>query len=69
MYKKGYDNITIEEISKKAGGSVGAFYHYFRSKNDIFLKNSGKSLLNSPVKQHSGLNIIFYFQIIITEKY
>jgi len=35
MEKKGYDNITIEEISKKAGVSVGAFYHYFKSKNDI----------------------------------
>lgn len=35
MEKKGFENFTIEEISKKAGVSVGAFYHYFKSKNDI----------------------------------
>lgn len=36
MEKKGFNNITVEEISKKAGVSVGAFYHYFDSKNDIY---------------------------------
>jgi TetR/AcrR family fatty acid metabolism transcriptional regulator len=35
MERKGFENITIADISKKAGVSVGAFYHYFDSKNDI----------------------------------
>lgn len=35
MEKEGFDNITIADISEKAGVSVGAFYHYFESKNDI----------------------------------
>lgn len=35
MKRNGYDNITIEQISKAAKVSVGAFYHYFDSKNDI----------------------------------
>jgi len=34
----GYDNVTIEEICKKAGVSVGAFYHYFNSKSDIMVE-------------------------------
>lgn len=38
MDKNGFDATTIEEISKKAGVSVGAFYHYFKSKNDIFFE-------------------------------
>lgn len=38
MEKKGFNNITIEDISKKAGVSVGAFYHYFKSKNDILFE-------------------------------
>lgn len=38
MEKKGFNNITIEEISKKAGVSVGAFYHYYKSKDDIFFE-------------------------------
>lgn len=35
MQKHGFDNITIEDISKKAGVSVGSFYYYFKSKQDI----------------------------------
>ncbi len=35
MEQKGFGNFTIADISKKAGVSVGAFYHYFDSKNDI----------------------------------
>jgi AcrR family transcriptional regulator len=35
MEQKGFDNITIADISEKARVSVGAFYHYFNSKNDI----------------------------------
>jgi AcrR family transcriptional regulator len=35
MDRKGFEGITIADISKKAGVSVGAFYHYFDSKNDI----------------------------------
>jgi len=35
MDRDGFENITIVDISKKAGVSVGAFYHYFTSKYDI----------------------------------
>lgn len=38
MDKKGFEKTTIEEISKKAGVSVGAFYHYYKSKNAIFFE-------------------------------
>lgn len=34
--KQGFSNTTIEEISKKAGVSVGAFYHYYPSKSEIY---------------------------------
>jgi TetR/AcrR family fatty acid metabolism transcriptional regulator len=36
MDDQGFAVTTIEEISKKAGVSVGTFYHYFKSKEDIF---------------------------------
>jgi len=35
MEENGFGNFTIEDISKRAGVSVGAFYHYFDSKSDI----------------------------------
>lgn len=38
MERKGFDNITIEEIAKEAGVSIGSFYHYFNSKNDILVE-------------------------------
>ena len=34
--KEGFDNVTVESISKSAGVSVGAFYHHFASKDDVF---------------------------------
>lgn len=36
MNKKGFGNTTIAEISKKAKVSVGTFYLYYKSKEDIF---------------------------------
>jgi len=36
MDEQGFAVTTIEEISKRAGVSVGTFYHYFKSKEDIF---------------------------------
>jgi AcrR family transcriptional regulator len=36
MEKQGFTNTTVEEIAQKAGVSVGTFYHYFASKDEIF---------------------------------
>ena len=33
----GFDAVTIQDICKEAGLSVGAFYHYFKSKEEIIL--------------------------------
>lgn len=38
MLKKGYDQINITDICKKAGISVGGFYHHFKSKEDIIIE-------------------------------
>lgn len=35
--EKGFDQISIQEICKTAGVSTGAFYHYFKSKDEIIL--------------------------------
>lgn len=32
---RGYDNVTIQDITKAANVSVGLFYNYYKSKNDI----------------------------------
>ena len=38
IIKKGFDHVTLEEISKEAGIAKGLFYHYFRSKADIIIE-------------------------------
>lgn len=38
MTAKGYDNATIQEICEKANVSVGTFYNYFASKEDIIVE-------------------------------
>ncbi|MCD8329490.1 MAG: TetR/AcrR family transcriptional regulator [Lachnospiraceae bacterium] len=33
--EKGYDSVTVQEICERCGKSVGAFYHYFSTKEDV----------------------------------
>lgn len=35
---EGFENITVQEICQAAGVSVGAFYHYFSSKESMILE-------------------------------
>jgi len=67
--KQGFDNTTIADISRKAGVSVGAFYHYYSSKSDIyselfkkideFFQNTVEAEL---VSENSFDNIILFFK-------
>lgn len=36
--EKGYDNVTVEEITSRAGVAKGSFYTYFHSKSDIVIE-------------------------------
>lgn len=36
--QRGYDNVTIADICREAGFSVGAFYHHFHSKDQILVE-------------------------------
>lgn len=36
FFEKGYDETSVRMILDKVGGEVGMFYHYFKSKNDLF---------------------------------
>lgn len=35
--EKGFSQVSIQDICQKAGVSTGAFYHYFKSKEEIVL--------------------------------
>ncbi len=34
--EKGYENTSVRDILHEVGGEVGMFYHYFKSKDEIF---------------------------------
>ena len=36
--EKGYDAVTVEEITQRAGTAKGSFYTYFRTKSDIIIE-------------------------------
>lgn len=38
IIKKGYNNVTIGEICREAGVSIGGFYHHFESKYQILIE-------------------------------
>lgn len=68
MDRKGFENITIADISKEAGVSVGAFYHYFTSKNDILAEIFYKAdeyfstqVMNKLVGETIAEKIVEYF--------
>ncbi|MGD8455188.1 MAG: TetR/AcrR family transcriptional regulator [Anaerolineales bacterium] len=68
MEKEGFDNITIADISEKAGVSVGAFYHYFDSKNDILAEIFHRAdeyfstqVINSLGEESAPEQIVEYF--------
>ena len=52
----GYENVSIADICKGAGISMGNFYHYFKNKNEIL--NEGFFILADKIhKETAGLNL------------
>lgn len=69
MEKKSFERISVEEISRKAGVSTGAFYHHFSSKDDILIelfKEADVFFVQKVVNSIKGENakdkILSYFE-------
>lgn len=69
MEKNGFENVTVEDICSKAGVSVGSFYHYFKSKNDIYYEIYKRSddyfeqiVTHLLDKDNTKDQILLYFQ-------
>jgi len=69
MESEGYEQITVERISRKAGVSIGAFYHHFSSKNDILVELFREAdiffvekVVNAIKGEHGIDKIMSYFQ-------
>ncbi len=69
MNKKGFGNTTIAEISKKANVSVGTFYLYYKTKEDIFFELYHKAdvyFKNDVSKQLTGKSALDQIIIFFT---
>lgn len=53
--QKGFETVKIQEICEKAEISVGAFYHHFKSKNEII--NTGYAQVDLLVKERLSSKI------------
>lgn len=42
ILRKGFHNVHIEDIAKEAGTSVGLFYKYFKSKDEVVVRHYKK---------------------------
>lgn len=69
--EKGFENVTLEDIVSEAGVSIGAFYHHFKCKEDVFsvsfndLDDSYEIFYNSVILNKDINKISFMQKIII----
>lgn len=70
FYKNGFEKTSIEAIVKKAGLSKGAFFHYFKSKDDLMRAIAEKYTLQvvkimNEIAEKEGLDAVKKFNLII----
>lgn len=53
--EKGYDDVTISEICKKAGVAKGTFYVHYKSKEDIIKESYYSDMSEFVLKQYENL--------------
>ena len=62
--QKNFKEVTMKEIVKKTGLSKGAFYHYFESKEKLFLEiinNFFSSVINVDFNDYSKESLYWFY--------
>lgn len=49
--EKGYENVTVDEITTQVGIAKGTFYNYFESKGDLLIYWASKCFANFDIHQ------------------
>ncbi|OEJ98791.1 hypothetical protein A8C32_06230 [Flavivirga aquatica] len=75
FYKNGYRSTSIPDIVKHAGLSKGAFYHHFKSKEDLgkqtinhILRNRIYNGIIGPIKNHDSKPVITFLIDLFTNR-
>ncbi len=77
---KGIDNVSIQDIAKSAGVSVGSFYNYYQSKLDVLYQNYknadkvftdfvGTGVKGEKTKEKIKNYMLFYIDFVISEPF
>lgn len=66
ILSKGFDNISVDAISKAANITVGTFYYYFRSKDDLLFEILPKAELYFESKEANRLKDATSFEKVIS---
>ena len=66
--EKGWNNVNIEDVVKKVGVTRGAFYHYFKSREELIIAAVDKIFFdNNPftiVAKETGLNALEKLRLV-----
>ncbi|WP_205677331.1 TetR family transcriptional regulator [Aquibacillus halophilus] len=67
--QKGYENVSVEEITSACGIAKGTFFNHFKKKEHILLQlgNSQLELLETTVHQHSQKKLKERLQLIFAD--
>ncbi len=77
---KGFDNVTIQDIAKAANISVGLFYNYYKSKNDIlnqqfviadevFVNFANTGVQGNTIKEKIKDYMLFYIDFVMNQPF
>ena len=60
--EKGWGNVNVEDVVKEVGVTRGAFYHYFKSREDLIIAVTDKMFYDNnhflKVSKQTGLNAL-----------
>ena len=58
--EKGFDNVSVEDITRASGVAKGTFYTYFKRKEDVVWEISKDSFreLEEEVRSMAGVGIV-----------
>lgn len=70
--ERGFDNVSVEEITKDAGVAKGTFYHYFVCKEDVVREFSTRvieEIFTTAMTMPGGPQekLTYYFNAILHE--
>ncbi|MBP1736409.1 MAG: transcriptional regulator, TetR family [Oscillospiraceae bacterium] len=73
VQKSGFDKVSVSQISEAAGITVGTFYYYFQSKDDLLYELLPKAIIadtpDTDSTLHSYVQLIELFRHLVSHPF